>query len=271
MTARAARSTLPRGAVAAILLGAGLVCGCSRPSGDFERPQPTLLHDSILPFAGEVVAAYGRGEPVSGFHRTDREETLRDRAFALVAPPHTRDWVGDILVEGQRSRLLPEIDQRYNTHAYWNLLRTDAFRSTEARWSRLADDMAKDAMLVGPFWSEARGVAAADRARLAALDARHDLAAHELADAYARIDENARVLGWVWRAMRFRLVSYRVAIDRLAVETPTERLPAIEAAWRALEIAILEAERGTANLAARPIAPRHARPWQRGEEPVPQK
>ena len=32
--------------------------------------------------------------------------------IALVAPPHARDWVGDILVEGQRSRLLPEIDQR---------------------------------------------------------------------------------------------------------------------------------------------------------------
>ena len=64
-------------------LAAGLVLGlaaCGRPTGDFERAEPSLLHDRVLPFGGDVVAAYGRREQVSSFRRTDREETLRDRA-----------------------------------------------------------------------------------------------------------------------------------------------------------------------------------------------
>ncbi|MBT9289145.1 hypothetical protein [Prosthecodimorpha staleyi] len=276
----------------AVALALPALGGCIRQTGDFGRVEPNPISDAVLPFAGGLVAEYGRGELVSGFQNTDRELVLRERAWVLVVPPHTKDWIGEILVEGQRTRLLPEIDHRYNVAAYWNLLRSDGlpihvdrleisrygFKSSEARWARLISDMNQDAILIGPFWSEARRVAADDRARLAAMNRRSDLAVSELRDATARIDENARVLDWVWRSMRFRLVSYRYAIDRLAVETPTDRRAAVERAYAALEQAIHAAERESTLLAGRPgpsiataVKPSRLATASPPDEPVPQK
>ncbi|MEJ1157984.1 hypothetical protein [Prosthecomicrobium sp. N25] len=261
---------------------AALASGCDRPpggwgrtTGDFGRAEPSVMNDTILPAAGSLVAEYVRGEPVSGFNRTDREDTLRDRAWTLVVPPHANDWIGDLLVEGQRTRLLPEIDHRYNTQAYYNFLRSERFASSEARWSRVLDDMGKDGELVGPFWRLACRVAADDRARMVSLDGRADPAVRELANATARVDENARVVDWVWRAMRFRLASYRSAIDRMAVETPTDRLYQVNVGWSGLQAAIAAAEAQDcvrkAMAVAAPVRPSRLRDPASVNEVVPQK
>lgn len=226
---------------------------CARPTGDFGRADPSFTHDRALPAVGGFVARHGREDLVSDFGQTDREGTLRDRAWAIVMPPHARDWLGAILVEGQRTRILPEIDAHYDVGAYHRLLRRDEFRSSEARWSRLVEDMRKDAALAGPFWGEARAVRRDDEARVRAMDGRTDLGPYELRAIYARIDENARVVDWVWRAMRFRLAAYRAAIDRLAVETPTDRLDVVNGAWFALRTAIAAAERGPQPVAIAPV------------------
>ena len=227
-----------------LLVLPAVLAGCGRPTGDFGRAEPSALHDRVLPAAGEAIAEWDRREVVSEFNHTDREGVLRDRAWALVRAPHVRDWFGATLIEMQRTRVLPEIDHAFDPKGYYNHLRRDAFVSSETRWSKLIADMRVDTGLIGPFWGEARRVRDDDALRLRALDQRRAGSPKDLRDAYARIDENARVVDWVWRSMRLRVAAYRDAIDRMAVETPSERRYGAELAWNELRAAITEAEAG---------------------------
>jgi hypothetical protein len=224
------------------------LAGCGETMGDFGRPEPSVLHDSILPAIGGTIADQNRGELVSDFNHTDREQAVRDRAWYLVQPPHLHDWFGDTLVEFQRTRILPELDSKFNTKAYYELLRRDNFISSETRWQRLINDMNTDAQLIGPFWQVMRSVNADDAQRVRSIDHRADLTPAELHNAYARIDENARLADWVWRSMRFRLKSYRLCIDRMLVETPTDRQWEVNLAYDRLQTAIALAEQNTAEL-----------------------
>jgi len=273
------RRIAPRTILLTALLGP--LAACDRPPGDFGRPtgdfgraRPSFVHDTALPLAGDQTARFLWNQPVSAFNKTDREVDLRDRAWAIVVPPHADDWLGDLLVEGQRTRLLPEIDHRFDREAYYRRLRSDRFASSEARWNALLEDMREDTLLVAPFFAEASRVAADDRARLQALNPEAAGSVGLLKNAYARIDENARVIDWVARALRFRLASYRNAIDRMAVETPTDRLYAVNQAWAELQAAILAAGQGAGGsaLAASGAAlpSRHRSPWSVNEA-VPQK
>lgn len=227
---------------------ATVLAACSQDVGDFGRPQPGVLHDTLMPKAGNYAAENVRGELVSAYDFTDNEVELRKRAWALVQPPNQHDWFGNSLVELQRTRILPEIDTKYDARAYYQIIRRQDFASSETRWQRLIDDMRVDAGLIGPFWGSLRQVNADDAERVHALDRRRDLTPGELHDAYARIDENARLADWVWRAMRFRLKSYRICIDRLEVETPTRRLWEVNEAFDKLQAAIAQAEAGSAGL-----------------------
>lgn len=231
------------------------LAGCGRPTGDFGRAEPSVINDTLMPFAGGAIAKYGREEQVSGFNHTDREEAMRDTAWSLIMPPHVGDWITESVVELQRTRILPTMDSRFDPRAYYAFLRREQFRSSDTRWSRVISDMRTDAQLIGPFWQASRAVREDDRSRLQALDARRDLAPSELSDAYARIDENARVVDWVWRSMRLRLSAYHGAIDRLAVETPSDKRVDAMAALKDLQDAIAAAEKeGGLMAASRPVA-----------------
>ena len=221
------------------------LAACGQQTGDFGRAQPDVLHQSLLPAAGNLIADRQRGELVSDFNQTDEERKLRDLGWGLVQPPHLKDWFGAALVELQRTRVLPEMDSRWNTKAYYELLRRDAYDSSETRWQRLIADMRTDAELVGPFWQQARQVKADDAARMRALDGRPDVTAGELHNATARVEENARLTDWVWRSLRFRLKSYRICIEKMQVETPTRRLWEVNQTWDALQSAIALAEQDT--------------------------
>ncbi len=254
------RPVATTGRFAAVLGLALLVVGCGRSTGDFGRAERNVVDDSWMPALGDALAKHGRGELVSDFNRTDREGTLRDRAWSLIRPPHVRDWFGGWLVEMQRTRVIPTIDPKFDPDGYYNYLRRDPFRSSEARWNKLIADMQADAQLIGPFWAEARKVREDDRQRLATVDARRDVAAEELRDAYARIDENGRVVDWVWRSMRLRLAAYRRAIDRIMVETPSDRQFDANLAWNSLRQSIEAAERDfPSEPRSRPGAPKPSR------------
>jgi hypothetical protein len=221
------------------------LAGCLRETGDFGRAEPNVINDTLLPFAGDQTARYVRREQVSDFNRTDREGDLRDVAWALVMPPHVGDWIGESLIELQRTRILPNMDSRFDPGAYYAFLRREQFRSSEVRWARLIADMAMDRQLVPPFWDKARQVKEDDRQRVQAMDARRDLTPQELANAYARIDENARLVDWVWRSLRYRINAYRNAIARMAIETPSARHSEATLMLRDLELTIAEAEKGS--------------------------
>lgn len=221
-----------------------LAAGCSRPSGDFDRAAPSLLHDKVMPQAGEL-AARERGDPVSKFNYTDDEKLLRDRAWALIRPPWAKDWIGGTVVELARTRLLPEVEGRVPPDLYYIFLRSDKFRSSDARYDRVASDAKGDTKLVWPFCEVVLRVKKADKERLRALSSRQ-LTTQELYEgAKARVWQNRVMIKWVGQALRYRIKAYRSALDNLEIETPTgDRLWQANTAIKELETQVLLAEAG---------------------------
>ncbi len=219
----------------AALLAAGTLAACTRPTGDFGRAKPSVIHDDLMPKAGEQAARL-RGDPVSKFNYTNDEKLLRDRGWTLIRPPWTKDWIGGTMVELARTRNLPETEGRVPPDLYYIYLRSDKFRSSDARYDKIAADASGDAELVMPFCEVAIRVRKADDERLRALRARPVTTEETYEGAKARVWENRVMIKWVGQALRYRIIAYRKALDGLEVETPSkDRLWKVNTAIRELE------------------------------------
>ncbi|RXF73037.1 hypothetical protein EK403_12130 [Hansschlegelia zhihuaiae] len=205
------------GLTAAALLAAALA-GCAQ-TGDFGRPQPNVVNDALMPATGAALA-YARNEPVSSFRLTDEEREMRDLAWAIVTPPLSEQVRGRMLAELRRTRILPAARARLDPASYVRALISIDFRSSAARYARLKEDVRADTYRIEPFFAAASDVAEGDRVRARALTRVPDVTEAERADALARIEENALMIGWVRESFEERLVSYRFALDRLILETP---------------------------------------------------
>ncbi len=227
-----------------MIAGTVFFAACSRPTGDFDRAAPSVVHDEILPLIGQE-AARGRKEPVSKFNLTNDEEVLRDRGWTLIRPPATQDWIEGSRVELERTRILPESDQQLDPSRYYAFLATDRYRSSDARYERVAVDALGDADLVLPFCEVAERVGAADEERLRALGRRSITTQEELEGAQARVWENQRFIDWTMLSLRYRLKSYRYAIDALEIETPSQsKVWDANTAWKKLAAEIVLLEKG---------------------------
>jgi hypothetical protein len=202
---------------AATLLAAALA-GCAQ-TGDFGRPQPNVVNDTLMPAAGAALA-YARNEPVSSFRITDDEREMRDLAWAIVTPPLPEQRRDRILAELRRTRILPAERARLDPTSYVGALISIDFRSSAARYARLKEDVLADTYRIEPFFAAASGVAEGDRVRGRALTRVPDVTEPERAAALARIEENGLMIAWVRESFEERLVSYRFALDRLILETP---------------------------------------------------
>ncbi|MEZ5839485.1 MAG: hypothetical protein R3D02_03310 [Hyphomicrobiales bacterium] len=197
-----------------------LVAGCLRPEGDFGRPRPSFINDTVAPVIG-LASASARGEPVSPYNLTDDERELRDLSWSIVRPPHALDWAGASLAELQRTRILGPVDLYYDPRLYYGLLRLERFKSSEARYARVADDALADADGVKPFYAAACRVFAADEERMHVAGRLQNIPERSAQFAAARVEENRNVVAWGWRALQYRLAAYRYALDRLQIETPS--------------------------------------------------
>ncbi|WP_306029925.1 hypothetical protein [Stappia sp. MMSF_3263] len=234
----------PQLALAALLPALLLVAACQRPTGDFGRAAPSVLHDTILPAAGDELAI-NRGEPVSRFNLTDDEKEMRNRAWSLIRPPSAEDWIEGSRTELIRTRVLPETGGAGDPDRYYAFLRSDRYRSSEVRYDRVAADAVADAALIPPFCEIALRVTTADEERLRALGRREISTGEELAGAQARVWENRRYMDWASQALRFRLVSYRNAIDALEIETPSSgKVWDANTAWKKLAAEVVQLEKG---------------------------
>ena len=210
------------GKTVALLVMAGLaLAGCARPTGDFGRAKPSVVHDTLMPTVGAGAAAV-RGAPVSLFNLTDDEKLLRDLSWSIVRPPHALDWYGQVLAELQRTRIVGRVDDlAVAPKNYYRILRLERYRSTEARYARVANDALADAEAVKPFYATACRVFAADEERLKAAERMDDLTRFDHANIRNRVEENRNVVAWGWRSLNYRLAAYRYAIERLQIETPS--------------------------------------------------
>lgn len=203
-----------------LVLGAALgvtLGGCS--GGDFGRVRQDALTDDMHRWVGSE-ATGSVGLRASEFQLTDKERLMRDQAYPLIEPPHSRPaWksvFGDYSPLPSPWRQTPVFDRT----AYGRLLIDEPHRSHTSRYAVLIDDVRNDITRFEPFYSNAARVIDLDRKRNASLKLVSELSPRERADALARMDENALIVQWVEQCLQRRVSSYRWALERLVIHAP---------------------------------------------------
>jgi hypothetical protein len=200
------------------LLAAGLaLAGCS--GGDFGRTREDFRNDDMHRWLG-AEATGSVGMKASQFQLTDGERQLRDRAYPLIEPPHSRPaWravFGDYqpIASPWRQKIV------FDRTAYGRALIDEPHRSDASRYSQLIDDVRDDVTRFEPFYASAARVLDLDRRRNASLAHVSQLSPRERADAVARMEENTLIVQWVQQCQERRISSYRWALERLVIQAP---------------------------------------------------
>ena len=140
------------------------------------------------------------------------------------------------MVELSRTRVLPETEGRVPPDLYLIYLRSDKFRSSDARYDKIAADATGDADLVMPFCEVALRVQKADDERLRVLRNQQVTTQETYDGAKARVWENRVMVKWVGQALRYRIIAYKKALKGLEIETPSrDRVWKVNNAIRELE------------------------------------
>jgi hypothetical protein len=203
--------------VLTLLLVSVTLGGCS--GGDFGRTRQDLLSDDMHRWiGGEATASVGLR--ASQFQLTDNERLLRDLAYPLIEPPHSRPaWKS---VFGDYKPLPSPWRQKaaFDRTAYGRLLIDEPHRSHSSRYAQLIDDVRDDITRFEPFFASAVRVIDLDRKRDASLAHISALSPRERADAVARMEENSLIVQWVQQCLEQRISSYRWGLERLVIQAP---------------------------------------------------
>jgi hypothetical protein len=205
------------GLVLTLLLTAVAVAGCS--GGDFGRTRQDVRNDDMHRWlGGEATGSVGLR--ASQFQLTDNERMLRDLAFPLIEPPHSRPaWKS---VFGDYKPLPSPWRQAviFDRTAYGRLLIDEPHRSHTSRYAQLMEDVRNDITRFEPFFASAVRVIDLDTKRNASLKQVSELAPRERDDAVARMQENTLIVQWVQQCLEQRISSYRWALERLVIQAP---------------------------------------------------
>jgi hypothetical protein len=200
-----------------LLLVSVTLGGCS--GGDFGRTRQDFLNDDMHRWlGGETTSSIGLRP--SQFQLTDNERLLRDLAFPLIEPPHSRPaWKS---VFGDYKPLPSPWRQAvvFDRTAYGRVLIDEPHRSHSSRYAQLMEDVRDDITRFEPFFADAVRVIDLDRKRNAALSQISALSPRERADAVARMEENTLIVQWVQQCLERRISSYRWALERLVLQAP---------------------------------------------------
>jgi hypothetical protein len=200
------------------LLLAGMTLGaCS--GGDFGRTRQDFLNDDMHRWLG-AEATSSIGLRPSQFQLTDNERQLRDLAYPLIEPPHSRPaWKS---VFGDYKPLPSPWRQAviFDRTAYGRALIDEPHRSHSSRYANLIDDVRDDITRFEPFFASAIKVLDLDRKRNASLSRVSELSPREHDDAVARMQENTVIVQWVQQCLEQRVSSYRWALERLVIQAP---------------------------------------------------
>ena len=227
-----------------------LLAGCGTPNGDFGEVRPTLVSDGMHDWVGP----YATGSVPSKFELTDDERALRDLAYPLIDPPYDRQqWYS---VAGEYGLYRPARGPAFDRTAYakWLLsgdgpsplarysaklegVRHDVTtflspheRSPSVRYARLMDDVRNDMTQLPQFFETATRVLDIDQKRQKSMALVSALSPTERKNAERRMRENAAIAALTREKLTQREASYRYALERLVIQTPSPQAVDIERA-----------------------------------------
>ncbi len=216
-------------ALAALLL----LSGCA--NGDFKEVKRFLVRDDIHDWVSRDALIGTRAAP-SGFELTDDERQLRDLAFQLIQPSYDRhQWYS---IAGEYGLIERAQRERFDRTDYATRLFGDRYRSPAARYARLIDDVRDDATRLPQFFETASRVVDIDNKRRESLRYISNLSAHERNEALRRNFANAAIISLVRTRLHQRVDSYRFALERLVLMTPTAQAAQVELALNHLQAEI---------------------------------
>jgi hypothetical protein len=140
----------------------------------------------------------------------------------LIEPPYDRQRWFSVINEYGITRFFRRDWSWFDEQAYARVLTSEPVRSQAVLYARLGDDIANDRTRIPPFFLVAARVLEMDRRReqsLASASRRTEL---QDLGAAGRMAENALVVSWVQWSLVARTVSYRRALERLAITAPMQ-------------------------------------------------
>ena len=201
----------------ALLLVGGLLGACS--GGDFGRTRADMRNDDMHKWIGQEATASVGVRP-SQFQLTDNERPLRDLAYPLIEPPHSRPAWKSVFGDYQPSPSPWRQKVAFDRTAYGRTLIDEPHRSHASRYAQLIEDVRDDITRFEPFFASAIRVIDLDRKRDASMNYMTELSPREKADAVARMQENSLIVQWVQLSLEQRVSSYRWALERLVLQAP---------------------------------------------------
>jgi hypothetical protein len=203
--------------LAYLVLLSSTLGGCA--GGDLGRTRNNAVTDDMHRWVG-VEATGSVGLASSQFQLTDLERQLRDQAYPLIEPPHSRPLWKSVFGDYKPIEAPWRQAVVFDRTAYGRLLIDEPHRSHASRYAVLMDDVRNDILRFEAFYGTAMRVNELDRKRAASLKLVSALEPAERADALARIDENALIVQWVEQCLQRRVSSYKWALERLVIHAP---------------------------------------------------
>ncbi|MFA6266597.1 MAG: hypothetical protein WC670_12920 [Pseudolabrys sp.] len=212
------------------LLLAPVLAGCG-VNGDFGEVNPTLVRDDIHDWVGRDDAK-GRAISPSSFELTDDERQMRDLGYPLLEPPYNRQKVYSVLSEYGMTPWV--LKQAANPASYYDHMMSGEVRSPSSRYALLTDDIRNDGERLPQFFETAGRVVDFDVKRKKSLAFVRGLTEAERTNTFNRIRENDRVLSLVRVSLTRRVASYRYALERLVISSPSQQAVQAEQALNRL-------------------------------------
>src|SRR4030088_3484209 len=214
---RIIRQLRTRSAIVTLLLVSATLGGCS--GGDFGRTRQDFRNDDMHRWlGGEATGSVGLR--ASQFQLTDNERLLRDLAYPLIEPPHSRPAWKSVFGDYKPLPSPWRQEALFDSTAYGRLLIDEPHRSHSSRYAQLIEDVRDDITRFEPFFANVVRVIELDRKRHASLARVSELSPRERADAVARMQENSLIVQWVQQCLERRISSYRWALERLVIQAP---------------------------------------------------
>ncbi|MGA7804524.1 hypothetical protein [Bradyrhizobium sp.] len=214
---RPIRSVVRLHALVLSSLGCVTLAACS--GGDFGRTRADMLSDDMHRWIG-TEATSSVGLHPSQFQLTDGERQLRDLAYPLIEPPHTRPAWKTVFGDYQSIAAPWRQSVVFDRTAYGRALIDEPHRSDSSRYQNLIEDVRDDINRFESFYATAIPVLDLDRKRSASIAHITELSPRERADALARMQENSLIVQWVQQCLERRVASYRWALERLVLQAP---------------------------------------------------